>query len=78
MEVSDQHHAPVALPLTKSHLSLGGLKIRYEQFGVDKNLLHLPEIEPRSFGRSSTGLAICMLNKHVYRRYQLPLTTNCL
>jgi hypothetical protein len=54
MEVSSQLHAPAALPsgikpLYPLDRRLGGPQSWFGLDGDDKNLLPLPDIEPRSF-----------------------------
>lgn len=57
MEVSSQLHVPAALLSEKRAPGTNRIKgcVRPERSGQDKNLLPLPEIERRFFGRPAIG-----------------------
>jgi hypothetical protein len=61
MEVSGQVHGPAALPPGSStryplYKRLGEPQDLYGYYGEEKNLLPLPEIEPRFLGRPARSL----------------------
>jgi len=53
MEVSDQLHAPAALPPEKEP---GGPQSRSGRGGEEKNSQHLPELEPPPPDHSAAGM----------------------
>jgi hypothetical protein len=59
MEMRNQLHTLVTLPLGRKHLNekLFGLQTHSRCFKGEKNFLTLPGIEPRSLSRPAHGLA---------------------